>query len=169
MADNQPLFRSEAVDQLNDSGDLDKALKVVTPRVWIVLAAIVALLIGIISWGFFGAVSTTVSVKAVHTDDGIICLVPTGSSKKVAVGNPAQVDDHSATVSNISSVPLSRNEVKDLLGNDYLVSAAMQGDWAFLVDLKLEDKDDLARHVPLNTVITTERISPVELITGEEG
>ena len=169
MADNQSFFRSEAVDQLNDSGDLDKSLRVVTPRVWVVLVAIIALLAGIVSWAFFGAVSTTVSLKAINTDGALVCFVPASNTKKVAVGNPAQVDDHPATVNFISTVPLSRSEVKDIVENDYLVAVNTSEGWSFVDEVKLDGKNDLPMDVPLDAVITTERISPIELITSKEG
>ena len=57
------LFRKKNLDKVSSPEKLDDYIRVTTPSVWITLAAIVILLIGIIAWGFFGELT-------IHNDDG---------------------------------------------------------------------------------------------------
>ena len=56
---NQQLFREKSVKQVSSPEELNDYMKVTTPRVWIILVAIVLVLAGAISWSVFGSVSVT--------------------------------------------------------------------------------------------------------------
>ena len=60
---NNGIFRQESIDKVSSPEKLDDYIRVTTPSVWIALAAIVALLIGVIVWGCFGELT-------VHNEDG---------------------------------------------------------------------------------------------------
>lgn len=56
---DQPIFREKSVKQVSSPEELNHYMKVTTPRVWIVLVAIVLVLAGAISWSIFGSVTVT--------------------------------------------------------------------------------------------------------------
>lgn len=60
---NNGIFRQKSIDKVSSPEKLDDYIRVTTPSVWIALAAIVALLIGVIVWGCFGELT-------VHNEDG---------------------------------------------------------------------------------------------------
>ena len=63
------LFREKSVERISSPEDLDDYIRVTTPSVWIVLAAILILLIGMLAWSVFGTVEVPVgngSVESVH-------------------------------------------------------------------------------------------------------
>ena len=60
---NNGIFRQKSIDKVSSPEKLDDYIRVTTPSVWIALAAIVVLLIGVIVWGCFGELT-------VHNEDG---------------------------------------------------------------------------------------------------
>ena len=63
----QDLFRKESMDQLSRPDQLSDYIRVSTPAVWVLLAAIILLLAGTCVWGIFGRLDTTVQ-GAVRSD-----------------------------------------------------------------------------------------------------
>ena len=63
------LFREKSVERISSPEDLNDYIRVTTPSVWIVLAAILILLIGMLAWSVFGTVEVRTengSVENVH-------------------------------------------------------------------------------------------------------
>ena len=65
---NNGLFRKKSMNKVSSPEKLDEYIRVTTPSVWIALAAMVILLIGVIIWGCFGELT-------VHNEDGTTELV----------------------------------------------------------------------------------------------
>ena len=66
MADNQRgsgIFREKSLERVSSPEELNDYIRVTTPSVWIVLAATVVLLVGMLAWSVFGRVE-------VHNADG---------------------------------------------------------------------------------------------------
>lgn len=160
-----PIFNSRATEKLRSPDDLDKYMRVANPSVWVVIAACAALLIGILIWGIFGAVTTSVSATGVNVEGKAMCFLAADDAAKVNVGDEAAVDGKRMTVYKIAPVPVSRDEAYDILTSDYLVSTLVSGDWAYQIIFE-GDTSTIAEHVPLTVSITTERIAPITLILG---
>ncbi len=164
MADNASfIFNKKATEKLRSPDDLDKFVKVANPSVWVVLVACVALLAGLLAWGVFGAVTSSVSATGVYEGGKVMCFLAAEDAAKVHLNDVANVSGEQMTVSDISAIPLSRDEAGKILASDYLVSTLVKGDWAYRV-LFDGDASDLANGVPLSVSITTERTAPISLI-----
>ena len=70
------LFREKTLEAAESPESLNDYLKVTSPGVWLVLAAIILLLIGGVLWGVFGRITTTVSVAVTSSGGQTACLVP---------------------------------------------------------------------------------------------
>ena len=57
------IFRQKSIDKVSSPEKMDDYIRVTTPSVWITLAAMVILLVGVIIWGTFGELT-------IHNDDG---------------------------------------------------------------------------------------------------
>ncbi len=161
------IFNQRAADKLRSPDDLDKYVRVTNPSVWIILAACAALLVGLLAWGVFGSVTTSVSATGASVDGQVVCLLSGDDAARVHVGDPATVSGSSMTVSAISEVPLSRDEANAFLQSDYL-SAVLMGSnsWAYVVTFE-GDASEIPEGVPVLVGITTELVSPISLILGE--
>ena len=70
MAENQEstLFRKKAMARISSPEDLTGYLRVTSPGMWIILAAVIALLVGVFAWSAVGTLETTVDATAIVQD-----------------------------------------------------------------------------------------------------
>ena len=102
------LFREKSLEAVESPESLNDYLRVTSPGVWLVLAAVICLLVGAILWGVFGHIKTTTTV-AVSVENGkSVCYVPYAKAEGVV-----------------------KNGVVTLDGVDYPLSAA--GDYEVMV------------------------------------
>lgn len=166
MAQASPsIFNKRATERLRSPDDLDKYVQVTNPSVWAVLGACVALLLGLLAWGIFGTVSTNVASTGVARDGRVLCYLPADDATRVHEGDDAYVSGVPMRLATLSAIPLSRDEARQALDSDYLVSTLLVDDWAYQVTLE-GDTSTLPEGVPLDVSITTERIAPISLILG---
>ena len=159
------IFNKKATDKLRNPDDLDKYVRVTNPSVWVVLGACVALLIGLLAWGVFGAVTTSVGGTGVCVDGRAMCFLEAEDAARVHIGDAANVGGERMTVSEMAAVPVSRDEASKILVSDYLVSSLVKGDWTYQVVFD-GDTNELPNGLPLTVSITTERVAPISLVLG---
>lgn len=165
MADSPSIFNKKATEKLRNPDDLDKFVRVTNPGVWVVLVACVMLVAGLLAWGIFGAVTTSVSGTGVVIDGQAMCFLPAEDATKVDEGDIASIGGRSMKVEDVSAVPLSRDEADKVLASDYLVSTLMKSDWAYKVVFD-GDVAGLPNDVPIDVSITVERVAPITLVLG---
>lgn len=166
MADIESnIFNKKATEKLRSPDDLDKFVRVTNPSVWVILAAFVALLVGLLAWGVFGSVTTSVTATGVVVNDEAMCFISMDQAAKVDEGDDANVGGERMTVSKVAAVPLSRNEAGKFLPGDYLASSLVKDDWSYQVVFE-GDTSELTEGVPLTVSITVERVAPISLILG---
>ena len=62
------IFRNQAVEKTSSPDHLSDYLRVTNPGVWVVLAVIILLLIGLLVWSCIGTLETTTEAKVVVLD-----------------------------------------------------------------------------------------------------
>ena len=77
------LFREKSLEAMDSPESLNDYLRVTSPGVWLVLAAVIALLVGGILWGIFGRIDTTRRVAVVTRDGASVCLVPFDNAREM--------------------------------------------------------------------------------------
>lgn len=159
------IFNKAATEKLRSPDDLDKYVRVTSPRMWVVLVACVALLTGLVAWGVFGTVSTGVSTVGTVLDGEAVCFLSAEDIAKVHKGDAAYVGGVKMKVAEVGQMPLSRKEASELLGSDYLAESLVTSAWATKVTFA-GDASQFADGVPLQASITTERVAPLSLILG---
>ena len=78
------LFREKSLEAVESPESLNDYLRVTSPGVWLVLAAVIVLLVGAILWGVFGHIRTTAQVAVSIGKDQSLCYVPYESMDSVA-------------------------------------------------------------------------------------
>lgn len=69
MAGNdQTLFRKKTIDKISSPEQLTEYLKVTSPRMWIILAAVIMVLLAVIVWGILGRMETVKDVRVIVSD-----------------------------------------------------------------------------------------------------
>ncbi|MGN0813931.1 MAG: hypothetical protein ACI4MH_01710 [Candidatus Coproplasma sp.] len=144
---NNKIFRKESVDRMSSPEQLNDYIKVTNPGVWMALAAIAILLIGICVWGFFGKLETTLNVAAVSENGRIVCYVKEENVSKITDNLTVRINDGEYTVTSVASRPVT---VTDELSEYALhVGDLKIGEWVYVVSLdgQLEDGDYKAQIV----------------------
>ena len=72
---NKKIFREKSMEQLSTPEQLTGYLRVTGPGVWIVLAGLAILLAGLLVWGIFGRLVSTVTVPAKVENGKAYCYV----------------------------------------------------------------------------------------------
>ena len=154
---NDQLFRKKSVDKVSSPEQLNEYIRVANPGVWMVLAAIVILLAGVVVWGFIGHLDTTLSTAVVCENGEAVIYVKEADIEKGAVGMTVRVDDNEYTVSEISSEP-SR---VDGTMSEYAIHASglTSGEWVYVVKVNGDFADGVQK-----AEIVIERISPISFI-----
>lgn len=160
------IFSKTAQEKLRSPDDLDKYVRVTNPSKWAVLVAFAMILAGVLVWGIFGTVSTSVTGTGVVVNGKALCYLPADEAAHVRVGDAALVGGKKLRVAQIAPVPSSHEEAEEILGSDYLVETLFNGKWATEVTFE-GDVTSLAEGVPLTVNITTERVAPITLILGK--
>ena len=164
---NAMLFNKKATDKLSSPEALDRYVRVAKPGVWVILAACALLLGGLIVWGIFGTVYVNVNGSCVRMGDEVLCFLSEENTSHIWVGNDATVDGANLSVASISDTPLSYDEVKEIVQSDYLVSKLVGSEeWVYEVKLTGDEAEGLKEGVACSVSITTDHVSPIELVFG---
>ena len=77
------LFREKSLEAVESPEALNDYLRVTTPGMWLVMAAVIVLLLGGILWGIFGRIETTARVAVTASEGSAVCYVPYDKLKPV--------------------------------------------------------------------------------------
>ena len=57
MSEGKSIFREKSMESISSPEKLNDYIKVSSPSVWLIMAAIIVLLLGVIAWSVLGTVS----------------------------------------------------------------------------------------------------------------
>ena len=100
------LFRKTSLERISSPEQLNAYIRVSTPSVWLLLAAVVVLLAGVCVWGVFGHMDTTLPALAVAGEGAVTAYVREADAGKIAVGDRVSMEDGTGTVLEIASEPV---------------------------------------------------------------
>ena len=154
---NEQLFRKKSVDKVSSPEQLNEYIRVSNPGVWMVLAAVIVLLAGVIVWGFIGHLDTTLSTAVVCENGEAVIYVKEADAEKIAVGMTVRVGDTECAVSEISKAP-SRVDVNI---PEYAIhlGSLTTGEWVYAVKVNGTFGDGVYK-----ADIVIESISPISFI-----
>ncbi len=93
MAEQQAptLFRKKAMENISSPEDLTSYLRVTSPGMWIILAAVIVLLMGILAWSAVGTLETTVDATAVVHDHSAQIVATGQGAETLEAGMPLRI------------------------------------------------------------------------------
>ena len=154
---NTQLFRKKSMDKVSSPEQLNEYIRVANPGVWMVLAAIVVLLAGIVVWGFIGHLDTTLDTAVVCVSGEAVIYVKEADAEKVEVGMIVRVSDKEYAVSEISAEPVR----VDSTMSEYAIHLGgfTTGEWVYAVKVSGDFADGIQK-----AEIVIESISPISFI-----
>ncbi|WP_034447571.1 hypothetical protein [Butyrivibrio sp. AE2032] len=84
----QQIFREKTIERISSPDKLTEHLRVTNPAIWIVLAAVILLLAGMLVWATIGTLETTADVKIIVEDN--VATVSDGSAD-ITEGMPVYI------------------------------------------------------------------------------
>lgn len=98
---NEKLFRQKSLDKVKSPDHLSEYIKVVNPSVWVLLASVLVLLLGLCIWGIFGSIETTVQTQVQCEDGEVSCVLSLEEGSRVKPGMSVSVEGASGVVQEV--------------------------------------------------------------------
>lgn len=128
---NEQLFRKKSIERVSSPEQLNDYIRVSNPSVWMILAAIIILLVGVCAWGVLGHLDTTLSVVAVADGGQMTCYVKEADIASVETGMTVVVNETEYEIAEIAAEPMAVNA--DF--SDYVlhIGNLQTGEWVYPV------------------------------------
>lgn len=154
---NQQLFRQKSIDRVSSPEQLNEYIRVSNPGVWMVLASIVILLVGVCVWGVFGHLDTTLSAVAIAEGDEVTVYVKEADIASIEKGMTVMIGDTECEITDISVQPVAVGASF----TDYAlhVGGLQAGEWVYAVKISGQFADGVH-----NAEIVIESVSPMSFV-----
>lgn len=133
------LFRKKSMDRIASPEQLNDYIRVSTPSVWLVLAAIVVLLVGVCVWGVFGRMETAMPAVALAQNGTVMAYVRAEDAQKVSQGAAVTVGENTGSVQSVAAEPVR----VAASFSEYMrhVGGLQEGEWVYAVTLDVACAD----------------------------
>ena len=154
---NERLFRKKSVDKVSSPEQLNEYIRVANPGVWMVLAAIVILLAGVVVWGVIGHLDTALATAVVCENGEAVIYVKDADIEKIEQGMTVRVGEQEYAISEISTAPVRVDSTMP----EYAIhlSGLAEGEWVYAVKVSGDFGDGVHK-----AEIVIESISPISFI-----
>lgn len=155
---NKQLFRKKSMDKITSPDQMSDYIRVSNPSVWIILAAVIVLLIGVCVWGIFGQLDTAVQTGGVCKDGQLVFYIGENDIEKIGDNVIVSVDGKEYSLSEISSSPVRIDENYA----PYLVhlTGLAEGDWVYVLKAETSELKDGIYSVK----VVIERVNPIDFV-----
>lgn len=99
---NESVFREKSMEKVKSPDNLNEYIRVANPGVWVLLAAVISLLLGLCIWGVFGQLRTEIRADARSESGVVTCFLPEENAQSVRPGMTAAIEGFSGTVTEVS-------------------------------------------------------------------
>lgn len=153
---NNKLFRKSSIDRVNSPEQLNEYIQVTSPSMWLVLAAVILLLTGVVVWGVFGTVETTIETGVLVQEHQAVCYLPPEDASTLKEGMVVTAGNYTGRVKKMTEMPVQVSEEFDA----YLLylTGLSDGDFCYVAELELPDAAD-GIYAAVITVDSTRPIS----------
>ena len=151
------LFRKKSLERISSPEQLNAYIRVSTPSVWMLLAAIVILLVGVCVWGVFGHLDTRLSVAAIAQDGTVTAYVREGDIAKVKAEAVVNVNGDIVKIWAIDDQPVQVDEAFSEYARH--VGDLQQGAWVYAVKLDTNYPDGI-----YTAQIVVDSVSPMSFV-----
>ena len=166
---NETIFRKKSLERIASSDKLDDYLKVTSPSVWVILAALFIAVIAVGAWCFFGSMPTTAPAVGVCSQTGAVCFLPAAEGYSISPGMKVRItygtsrDTLAGKVDEVGE-PVQAEQAAADAGARWLIEE-MPGSWVCPISIQAENKDIPAGAECSVQIVLNER-RPIDLLFG---
>lgn len=154
---NDKLFRKKSMERMSSPEALNDYIKVTSPGVWMVLAAIAIFLIGVCIWGIFGKLETKLTVAAESRGGETVLYVRESDISSVRENMSVSVGESTYSVVSVSSSPVA---VTEEIGEYARHTGELSlGEWVYLVRIDATLPEGVYR-----AQIVVDSVSPIRFV-----
>lgn len=128
---DKQLFRKSSMDRVSSPEQLNDYVRVSNPSVWVIMAAVIILLIGVCVWGIFGRLETKIESAGICENGVFTCYVNEEKVRQIKSGMTVNVDGSTLVISEISEKPVSVSA--DMDGYLMHLGDFSEGEWLYEV------------------------------------
>ncbi|MCB2356537.1 hypothetical protein [Clostridium estertheticum] len=149
------LFREASFKKMlkPEEDNITDYVKNIHAKTWVILLAIFILLVSIPFWVFTVTLPNKIELIGVSKKNQLVIYLSPESCKSLTMDSTVKIDNtYDAKISTISSIPLSKSEVKSTLKLDYYKSNITLSDWNMVVTITCNTnsiKDDKLYNVTI--------------------
>lgn len=127
------LFREKSMERVSSPEQLNDYIRVANPSVWLALAVVVFLLIGICVWGIFGKLDTVLRVGAITEGERTVCYVKESDIGTVSREMKVRLNEEEYAIAEIAVQPVQIDtDFPDYLAH---LGGITRGEWVYAVVL----------------------------------
>lgn len=151
------VFRKKSLDRISSPEQLNDYIHVSSPGIWILLAAVIILLVGIGVWAAYGTMETKIPVCAISDGSSSWCYIRAEDRNSVKENMIVAIDDKRSLLGEISTLP----EAVDSDFPEYAlhVGNLKAGEWVYSAKLFLRLPEGI-----YDAAIITEEVNPLSFI-----
>lgn len=95
------LFRKKAMTRISSPEDLTSYLRVTSPGMWIILAAVIVLLVGLFAWSAVGTLETSVDATAIVQDHTAQIVAADQEADSIQAGMPLRISSQEFVIASV--------------------------------------------------------------------
>lgn len=152
------IFRQSSIKKITSPEQMNDYIRVSNPSVWMVLAAVIVLLLGICVWGIFGRLDTTVQTGGICEDGRLTVFLRESDFSKLNDAAILSVNGVEYAASDAAGTPIRLDEHTD----PYLLHllGLSAGDWVYALSAEAPDlKDGVC-----TASVIVERVRPLDFV-----
>lgn len=136
------LFREDSINKMltPEEDNITDYVKKISIHTWIALLGIFILLISFLIWTFTSSVPNEIKVIGIGKNNELICYLPEKSCQSFTQNREVIINsEYEGNISNIFSIPLSKEEVENTYKFDYYKSKIKLDDWNIPITILCND------------------------------
>ncbi len=153
------VFRQSSLERISSPEQLNDYIKVSSPGVWLIIAAMLILVASLFVWGITGDIPTTYTVTGDANGGSILCYFSPEDAAALRAGMEVRVGEVSGTLDSISPMPLSYAETASRYNSDYTIHSLQLSDWNSCVTISADVPDGLHE-----VTIIAETVKPLSFL-----
>lgn len=99
---SEEIFRKKSLDRVKSPERLDDYIRVSNPGIWLLLASVIALLVGACVWGIFGHIDSTVPATIQVKNGEAVCFVAESDITSIKIDMKVRFEDTETAISQIA-------------------------------------------------------------------